>query len=258
MARSASGTADFVPWRSSDRSGWLRATCWKPASAEIGEALETVRIDGGTRSNVLGEERNYRGGFEVRDHAHAGSTGSFTTLFDGHQDEGGSAVLELSAPSETGLFPANPCVINLHLSTQPFPNRVHHRPAKFVKHHPGSLVTGKTELTLEQQCGHSTLVRRHQICRPEPVAQRGLRPVKNGPGGQRDLVTALDALLASLLHQLIGSAMTASRTDEAIRPPTSRQILLAGLFRGEVQLKLAERLRERRSRHHSTLPVGVC
>src|SRR6516162_6063542 len=149
-------------------------------------------------------------------------------------------------------------VINLHLSTQPFPNRVHHRPAKFVKHHPGSLVTGKTELTLEQQCGHSTLVRRHQICRPEPVAQRGLRPVKNGPGGQRDLVTALDALLASLLHQLIGSAMTASRTDEAIRPPTSRQILLAGLFRGEVQLKLAERLRERRSRHHSTLPVGVC
>jgi len=118
---------------------------------EIGEAFETVRIDGGTRSNVLGEERNYRGGFEVRNHAHAGSTGSFTTLFDGHQDKGGSAVLELSAPSETGLFPANPCVINLHLSTQRFPNRVHHRPAKFVKHHPGSLVTGKTELTLEQQ-----------------------------------------------------------------------------------------------------------
>src|SRR6516225_3045068 len=79
---------------------------------------------------------------------------------------------------------------------------------------------GKTELTLEQQCGHSTLVRRHQICRPEPVAQRGLRPVNNGPGGQRDLVTALDALLASLLHQLIGSAMPASRTDVAIRPPT--------------------------------------
>jgi hypothetical protein len=34
--------------------------------------------------------------------------------------------------------------------------------------------------------------------------------VKNGPGGQRDLVTALDALLASLLHQLIGSAMPAN------------------------------------------------
>src|SRR5216683_2865546 len=131
-------------------------------------------------------------------------------------------------------------------------------PAKFVKHHPGSLVTGKAELTLKQQCGHSTLVRRHQIRRPEPVGQRGLRPVKNGPGGQRDLVTALDALLASLLHQLIGSPMPASRTDEAIRPPTSRQVLLAGFFRGEVRLKLTERLGERRSRHHSTLPVGVC
>src|SRR5437762_8651283 len=96
------------------------------------------------------------------------------------------------------------------------------------------------------------------IRRPEPVGQRGLRPVKNGPGGQRDLVTALDALLASLLHQLIGSPMPASRTDEAIRPPTSRQILLASLFRGEVRLKLAERLRERRSRYRTTLPVGVC
>jgi len=166
--------------------------------------------------------------------------------------------LSCRLPRETGLFPANPCVINLHLSTQRFPNRVHHRPAKFVKHHPGSLVTGKTELTLEQQCGYSTLIRRHQIRRPEPVGQRGLRPVKNGPGGQRDLVTALDALLASLLHQLIGSPLPASRTDEAIRPPTSRQILLASLFRGEVRLKLAERLRERRSRHRSTLPVGVC
>src|SRR5438094_3964843 len=122
-----------------------------------------------------------------------------------------------------------------------------------VKHHPGSLVTGKTELTLEQQCGYSTLIRRHQIRRPEPVAQRGLRPVKNGPGGQRDLVTAFDALLGSLLHQLIGSPMPASRTDEAVRPPTSRQVLLARLFRGEVRLKLAERLRERRSRYRTAL-----
>src|SRR6266581_5760115 len=50
----------------------------------------------------------YRGGFEVRNHAHAGSTGSFTTLFDGHQDEGGSAVLELSAPSGDRLVPRQP------------------------------------------------------------------------------------------------------------------------------------------------------
>jgi hypothetical protein len=106
------------------------------------------------------------------------------TLFDSHQDEGGSAVLELSAPSETGLFPANPRVINLYLPAQWLSIRIHHRPAKFVKHHPGGLVTGKTELTLQQQGGHSTLVSSHQIRRPEPVGQRNLRPVKNRPGRQ--------------------------------------------------------------------------
>ena len=145
-------------------------------------------------------------GLEVRNHAHADSTGSFTTLFDSHQDEGRPAFLELSAPSETGLLAANPRVINLYLAAQRFSSRVHHRPAEFVKHHPGSLVTRKTELTLEKQGGYATLVRGHQIRRPEPVGQRNLRPVKNGPGGQRNLVPALGALVASLLHQLIGLA----------------------------------------------------
>lgn len=35
--------------------------------------------------------------------------------------------------------------------------------------------------------------------------------------------------------------MTAARTDEPIRPSTSRQVLLAGILGGEVGLKLAKR-----------------
>jgi hypothetical protein len=69
-------------------------------------------------------------------HAHADSTGSPATLFDSRQYERRFAVLELSAPSQTGLFPANPRVINLYLTAQRFPRRIHHRPAKFVKHRP--------------------------------------------------------------------------------------------------------------------------
>jgi hypothetical protein len=62
--------------------------------------------------------------------------------------------------------------------------------------------------------------------------------VKNGPGCQRNLVSALDALASALGHQFICSAVPTSRAYKSIRPTTCRQILLACLFGGEVDLKL--------------------
>jgi hypothetical protein len=53
--------------------------------------------------------------------------GCSIVYFDSDQDKSGSAVLELSAPSQTGLFPANPRVINLYLTVQRFPSRIHYR-----------------------------------------------------------------------------------------------------------------------------------
>jgi len=46
-------------------------------------------------------------------------------------------------------------------------------------------------------------------------------------------------LLPSLIHQFVGSPMSASRADEAIGPPTGRQVLFAGFFTAEVGLELA-------------------
>ena len=82
------------------------------------------------------------------------------------------------------------------------------------------------------------------------MSQRNLSPVKNRPGGQRDLVTAAGTLPPSLIHQFVGSLMSASRADEAIGPATGRQVLLAGFFGSEVGLKLAQRFGKRRSGHH--------
>ena len=79
------------------------------------------------------------------------------TLLNRHQDEGRSSPLELSASSETGLLAANPRLINFNLAMQRL-TCIHHGPAEFVKHHPGSLVTGQAELTLEQE-------RIHHACR---------------------------------------------------------------------------------------------
>ena len=94
------------------------------------------------------EERDYRVGLEVGNHAHADSTGSSATLFHCHQNESRPSLLELSAPPQSGLLAANPRVINLYLAAQGFPSHIHHRPAEFVKHHPRGLVTGQTELAL--------------------------------------------------------------------------------------------------------------
>jgi hypothetical protein len=74
-----------------------------------------------------------------------------TTLFHGRQNESRSSILELPAPLQPGLLAANPRVFNLYLAAQGLPSRIHHRPAEFVKHHPRSLVIGKTELTLQEQ-----------------------------------------------------------------------------------------------------------
>ena len=90
------------------------------------------------------------------------------------------------------------------------------------------------------------------------MRQWDLGPVKNRPGGQRDLVTAGGALPTSLVHQFVGSTMSTSGADETIGPAAGREVLLAGFLGGEVALKLTQRLGKQRSGHPSTLPVGSC
>ncbi len=82
--------------------------------------------------------------------------------------------------------------------------------------------------------------------------------MKDGASSQRNLMSALGALTTPLVYQFIGSPVPASRADKSIRPPTSRQILLTGLFGAKLGLKLAQRFGERRSGHALTLPIGVC
>ena len=90
------------------------------------------------------------------------------------------------------------------------------------------------------------------------MSHRDLGPVKNRPGGQRDLVTAASALVPSLIYKFVRSPMSASGADEAIGPAAGRQVVLAGVLGGKVALKLLQRFRERRSRHPPTLRIGAC
>lgn len=113
------------------RSEWLVASDMLKADLrQTGETLETVRIDGGTERDVLGEERHDRGSLEVGNHAHADSTGSLAALLHCHQDESSSPFLKLSASPQSGLLTDHPCVINLYLAAQGFSSRIHHRSAE--------------------------------------------------------------------------------------------------------------------------------
>ena len=93
---------------------------FKAGLLETFEALEAVRIDGGTRCNVPGKYRINVLALKSN-HVHASSTGRVTTLFHGRQNESRSSILELPAPLQPGLLAANPRVINLYLAAQGAP-----------------------------------------------------------------------------------------------------------------------------------------
>ena len=208
-------------------SQWLRAgDMFESSFRETLKALEAVCVESRAGRHVLVEERDDGFGLEIWNHLHSDAPRAFAPLLHGHQNEGRSSPFELSASSQTRLLAANPSLINFYLGVQWLPRRIHHRPAEFVKHHPGRFVTGQTQLTLYQQGGYPTLVGGHQIGSPKPVGQRTLSPVENCSGGQRHLVPAADTLSTSPGYQLVGSLMPASRADEAIGPAAGREVLL--------------------------------
>jgi len=195
---------------------------------------------------------------EIGNYFHSDSPRSPATLFHRDQDERRSSPFELSASAETGLLAANPRFINFYVAVQRLASYIHHGPAELMKHHPCGLVTGQTKLPLYEQGRHAALVGRHQIGSPEPVRQRDLGPVKNRPGGQRDLVTATGALLSSLILQFVSTPMSASGANEAIGPAAGHQVVLASFLGGELALKLPQCFGKRRSGHSATLLIGAC
>jgi hypothetical protein len=126
-----------------------------------------------------------------------------------------------------------------------------------VKHHPGGFVAPKPKLALQKQCRNTPLVGGHQVGCPEPKGQRGLGIVKDRSRGQRDLIATRGTLPASSSHQRVAASVGTSRTLVTFGPAARCQVPLAGLFVGELELKLSERGWEGRARHPPILQVVV-
>jgi hypothetical protein len=81
--------------------------------------------------------------------------------------------------------------------------------------------------------------------------------VKDCSRCQGDLVTTGGALPASSSHQRVTAIVRASGALVALGLAARGQVLLAGLFAGELKLKLAKSPRKGRTRHSATLLLAV-
>src|SRR5256712_5646958 len=205
----------------------------------------------------LGDEAVDRRRPEVWDDCHPGPPRSSSALLNGYHDECRAAPPELAAPADPGLGTANPGVVDFYLAVKRLAHRIHRRSPELVKYHPSGFIKLKTKLVLEKQRRDASLVGRHQVGRPEPEGQRGLRIVKDCPRCQGDLVTTGGALPASSSHQRVTTIVRASGALVALGPATSGQVLLAGLFVGELNLKLAKSPGKGRTSHPATLLLAV-
>jgi hypothetical protein len=211
MARSASGTTDGVPLLNSVLSGCVRGRCLKPISCRPAKLLRPSvwMVEPGATFCVMKAVDRRRP--EVRDDCHTGTPRSSSALLNGDHDECRAAPPELAAPADPGLGTANPGVVDFYLAVKRLARRIHRRSPELVQYHPSGFVTLKTKLVLEKQRRDPALVGRHQVGRPEPEGQRGLRIVKDCPRCQRDLVTTGGALPASSSHQRVTAIVRAHR-----------------------------------------------
>jgi hypothetical protein len=241
------------------RSQRLRAChVLEPFFLQPVEALEAIRVYRGPRGQVLLQDPVQRDTFEIGDHRHAAAPGGPSPFLHGHQHQRRFSTPELATALQPRLSPPNPGLVDFHFSPQGVPRQIDHGPSQLVEHHPRGFVPSESKLALKKKRREPACIRGHQVGRPEPGRQRRFGVMKNRPGGQRDLTATARTLPAPLCRQLIGTSLPASRTHKPIRPATGGQILLTGLFRGKLQLKLSQRLWKGWAWHPSTLPLVLC
>ena len=156
----------------------MRLDAWnvRVASQPL-EGLEPVRVNRGPRLDVATDESADGRCLEIGDDLHPRSPGSTAPLLDCNQHQRSLAPLELAAAPQSRLGAAHPCLVDLDLTSQRLARSIDHGSTKLVQNHPRRFVPADSELMLQQERRQTALVRRHQVCRPEPRRQCGLRVV---------------------------------------------------------------------------------
>ncbi len=158
----------------------------------------------------------------VRHDLQRGGPGSVFPLLHHHHDNRFVG----SSPSALpfGAMSSHEGLIGLDGTFEQLPSAVSQRGAELVEHRPSGLVAAKAEIALKLQRGDSLFVPRNEEDGQEPLLQRSLRRMKNGPGGYGGLIAARRALAQPSARDVRGVCALAARTDESVRPTHLLQV----------------------------------
>src|SRR6266481_2306912 len=151
MARSAKGSTDLAPFRSSIRKGWVRVTCSKPASCSPAKVL---------RPSVYTVEpaitfcfRKARSVVFLKSGIRAIRARPVTRPRFSTATRTSAAFRPFSCrlPRNPGLSAANPGLVHFYFAAQRLAFQVDHCPVELVKQHPCCLVASQTKLVLQKK-----------------------------------------------------------------------------------------------------------
>src|SRR5467141_1204636 len=197
MARSAKGSTDLAPFRSSIRKGWVRVTCSKPASCSPAKVLRPSVYTVEPAITFCFRKARSVVFLKIRDQSHPSTPCYPATFLHGHQDQRGFPPLQLPACPQSGLSTANPSLVDFHFAAQRLAFQVDHSPAELVKQHPCCLIASQTKLALQKKRRDPAFIGGHQVGSPKPDRQRHLCVMKNGLCGHRNLLLTTGTLPAA-------------------------------------------------------------
>ena len=146
-------------------------------------------------------------------------------------------------PSEgRSVGAANKPLVDLDLATKGFAAGGDQRRAELVQELERSLVSRDTELFLELQRRDAGSQGGDQVSRMKPERERELASMHARAGRQADLMP-VPALGDAPSGKRVAGAGPAPRTDEALRPADTVEVIRALLFRREKTLEFKERPR---------------
>src|SRR5271169_4862918 len=131
------------------------------------------------------------------------------------------------------VFATDESFIDLHNASE-LGFRLDHRGADFVAHAPSRPVTAEAHKPHDLEGTHALFGREHEMGDLEPVPQRLIRVLEDGPGDAGKPIAVLSAGFALPVEwarpQRIDLHIAAAGAKHAIRPPAGHQIGLAGVL----------------------------
>ena len=142
-----------------------------------------------------------------------------------------ATTVALFAPMAVVIFAADPRFVNFNNTAKLVHVLLDKGQANFVRHQPSGLDRTEAHVAVKLPRAHSLFAGEHQMRDLEPVAQRLVRVLKDGPGDHRKAIagrtarSAFGALPVPFARrEVIDGGIAATRAADALRPAAHHQV----------------------------------